>query len=360
MSQLDPISESNELSGAEQRNGSNGALATIESHLPAVPSLGWPYGPPQRPEILTSKPNPLELYHAVRRRMPLAIGLGLLVGGLAAGLVWFFVPVRYEAFALLRVAEKPGQVLAKQGEAGTAFEIFKRTQVQLILSPMVLRRTVGEQEISKLSMIKANDDDPVSYLKDQMILDYPDNSEILRVAIKGQKKEELVKIVDMVVKKYLTEVVQHEREQRLEQENKLEKRYSEYFQDFTKQSNNLHTMEQLAKTSSTEAAQVKRRLAEDRLIDAICHLSRHTARNLRNGHESGHDRSQREAARLVARSRGDRRGRIEARPGRHRNAETPGRLQGRTFAAHDRGHGSYQELDDQVDQPGYFAARATA
>src|SRR5260221_6584834 len=84
-------------------NGSttNGVLATLDNRLPSVPSAGWSFGPPHRPEILTAKPGPVELLHSVRRRLPLANGLGTLVGGIAAALVWFFVPVRYEAFALL-------------------------------------------------------------------------------------------------------------------------------------------------------------------------------------------------------------------------------------------------------------------
>ena len=110
-------------------NGSttNGVLATLDNRLPSVPSAGWSFGPPHRPEILTAKPGPVELLHSVRRRWPLAIGLGTLVGGIAAALVWFFVPVRYEAFALLRVSNKNPSILNKSGAAVEEFAIYKRT-----------------------------------------------------------------------------------------------------------------------------------------------------------------------------------------------------------------------------------------
>src|SRR4051812_19387792 len=107
-----PISESNGNGHAHETNGStNGMLAPIESRLPAIPTVGWSYGPPPKPEILKAKPNPVELMHAARRRWPLAIGLGLAVGGTAAALLWYFLPVRYEAFATLKVAERPPAVL---------------------------------------------------------------------------------------------------------------------------------------------------------------------------------------------------------------------------------------------------------
>ena len=137
MSQIDQGSDSNELSGSGNGNLAGGVLATIDSQLPQVPAVGWSYGPPQRPEILSARPNPTELAHAVRRRWPLAIGAGLSVGTIAMVLVWYVVPVRYEAFALLQVAERPGGVLSKTSEDATAFDIFKRTQIQMILSGRV-------------------------------------------------------------------------------------------------------------------------------------------------------------------------------------------------------------------------------
>jgi capsular exopolysaccharide synthesis family protein len=270
MSQIDPLNDSGELSGSAGSHNTNGtALATIDSHVQTVPAVGWPYGPPQRPEILSAKPNPIELMHAVRRRWPLAVGLGTAVGVLAAAIVWFLMPIRYEAYALLRVAEKTGGVLTKANEGADAFAIFKRTQVQYILSGPVLRGTVREPSIGRLSMVKEHDDDPVSWLNSEMILDYPDDAEILRVAIKGTNKDESIKIVDMVVKKYLSEVVERARNERLAQEGRLEKKYLDIVTEFTKQSEALHKLEQFNRSSTTDAAQIEKRLAEDNLLEAL-------------------------------------------------------------------------------------------
>ena len=161
MSPVDPVSPGGDSAESDSHLSSNGAekngastggvLATIDHHLPSVPALGWSYGPPARPDILKAKPNPVELLHAVRRRWPLAIGLGVSVATLAAGLLWFFLPVHYEAFALLKVSGKPPAVLEKRAGAADEFAVYKRTQVQLIRSGMVLNGTLRDTKINKLS-----------------------------------------------------------------------------------------------------------------------------------------------------------------------------------------------------------------
>ncbi len=276
MASLDPGSDSGNVSST----GSNGAhggeeaiggtLATIDNRSQAViPPVNWGYGPPARPEILSAKPNPIELLHATRRRWPLAVGLGVTAATLAAVAVWFLVPVRYEAFALLKVSGQQPSVLMNENSAPENFIIFKRTQVQLILSNIVLQRTVAEPAISRLSIINAHSNDPVSWLKNQLLIDYPDDSEVMRIALKGTKKDEVTKIVNAVVDKYLKEIVQHEREVRMEQESKLERSYSTYAEDYQKQLAALRKLHDVHKTSSSEAAQLKKKLAFEQLSEML-------------------------------------------------------------------------------------------
>ena len=272
MTHIDSPGDSHELPGSVGNgNSTNTSLATIESQLQPVPAVGWHYGPPQRPEILSAKANPIELMHAVRRRWPMAIGLGLTVGIIAAGLVWYFVPIKYEAYALLRIGERQSGILTDNNEGPDAFSIFKRTQVQMFRSGPVLRGTVREPEIQRLKVIQEHDDDPVAWLKEELLLDYPDDAEILRVAISTENKNEAMKIVDAVVDKYLSEVVQADRNRNLAQEDKLERKYLDLVAEFTREKEALLGMEQVARVDTTSAGQVERRLAEEGLYEAILH-----------------------------------------------------------------------------------------
>ncbi len=247
----------------------NGALTTIEKRVHSVPALAFGHGPPPRPEILSAKPNPAELLHAVRRRWTLAIGLGVLSSSIAAALAWVLIPIRYEAFALLKVSSNAPTVFAKSSSGGPDFMVFKRTQVQLILSNQVLQRTVSEPDINRLSVLHEHNDEPVAWLKSQLMIEYPDESEILRVALKSTKASEAKKIVDVVVDKYLKEIVQHERDLRNEQERKLTSTYETYTAEVKTQSDTLHKLETLHKTSDTQTAQVNKRMALEKLAELM-------------------------------------------------------------------------------------------
>jgi polysaccharide biosynthesis transport protein len=255
--------------GHDESSNGNGMLTTIENRSNGVPALGWSYGPPLRPEILSAKASPPALLHAVRRRWPLAIGLGFLVGGVAAGLLWFLMPVKYEAFATLRVSGAPPVVLEKDRGAHEEFSLFKRTQVQLVLSNVVLQRTLAEPKINRLSMIQEHNDDPISWLKDQLIVDYPGDSEVMRIAIKAKKQSEAIQLVNEVVDRYLSEIIQREHELRLAQEEKLNQSYLKLVQEYERDWKALRDLEGLEQVSSTEAAQMSKRLAMDVLSEQM-------------------------------------------------------------------------------------------
>ncbi len=259
---------------SEGQGGVKGLPATLDSRLPALPSAGWSYGPPAKPEILKAKPTPNELLHAARCSWPLALGLGMLVSSLVVVLVWYLVPVRYEAFALLRVSDRPPTVLKERSAAVEEFAVFKRTQVQLLLSNVVLQGTLRAADISRLTTIKEQSDDPVSWLKDQLIIDYPDDAEIMRVAMKGRRKDDIIKIINKVVAVYMEEIVAHEKELRLQQENKLDKSYTAMMSDLQKQQDALRTLEAVHKTSGSEAAKMAKDMAVQELQNYMARKTR--------------------------------------------------------------------------------------
>jgi hypothetical protein len=194
----------------------------------------------------------------------LSISLGVLVL-LATAAAWVLVPTQYEAFALLKVSGKPPSVLERRPAAADEFAIFKRTQAQMIRSGIVLNGILRDASINKLSLIRAHSDDPIAWLNDQLVIDYPDDAEILRVAMKGANRDEVVKIVNKIVEVYLKEIVQRERDMRLEQEAKLQRTYQNMAADLQKQQDSLHALEALHNTSGSESARLKKDMAIEEL-----------------------------------------------------------------------------------------------
>lgn len=274
MAPLDPISEAGDFQHDPHANGAsgngtpantNGMLAKIGNQLPSVSSLNWSYGPPPRPEILSAKPNPIELLHAVRRRWPLALGLGLLASGLVAGLLWFFVPVKYEAYALLKISGRQPSIVDKGSSSADEFQLLKATQGQLVASNMVINGVLREPTISRLPSVQEHSDDPVSWLKSGLMIDFPGDAEIMRIAIKTKRPDDSLKIVDRVVKVYLEEVVENDKKQKMAQESKLQTAYDQVGTDYQNALNQLSELEKIHKTKGSEAAQLKKRMAVEEL-----------------------------------------------------------------------------------------------
>ena len=121
----------------------------------------------------------------------------------------------------------------------------------------------------KLSVIKEHNDDPVSWLKGELLLDYPNDAEILRVAVKGKKKDEMIKIVEALVKKYMSEIVGEEKSRRAMHEQNIEKQFRILSEEYTKARSVLETQKKVRGTDTTESARIKKRLADERVWGAL-------------------------------------------------------------------------------------------
>jgi polysaccharide biosynthesis transport protein len=284
MAPLDPISDHGDSQHeVYEANGSgvhsngapatNGTLAKIGSQLPSVAPLNWSYGPPPRPEILSARPNPLELLYAVRRRWPLAVGLGALLSSIVACALWFVIPVKYEAFALLRVSSREPVVLEKGATAGTDFDLFKATQSQLILSNFVMNKVLHDPSINQLASVREQADDPVSWLKGQLMVDYPGNAEVMRIGIRTKSKADSLRLVDKVVEVYLKEIVDHEKTLRMANEAKIQRAFELKSTEYQRGLDNLLTLERKFETTGSNAAQIKKKMAMEALNNAIADRS---------------------------------------------------------------------------------------
>ncbi len=196
----------------------------------------------------------------------LAYGAAALV--LVGAVAWSFQAPRYEAFALLQVAETPDGVLSQSRERGDAFDVFKRTQMQLIVSGPVLRRAVREPAVSELPTIKRQDA-AVAWLSRRIRVDYPGGGEIMRVALKGDAPQDLVKIVDGIVKSYFNEVVHNSQLDRFAQEDRLKAKYGDISKEYARKAEALNKSEQVHQVESTFTGEIRRKLAVAELDDAV-------------------------------------------------------------------------------------------
>ena len=187
--------------------------------------------------------------HAMRRRWMLALCLGLIAAAAAGISLSFAFPESSSATALFEVSNEPRTVLLEGSRQSTQeFEILKKTQLALLRTKFVLQSAIRNPSIAGLSAISSQPD-PVEWLQEDLIVQFPQNGEILEITLSGDElPDELVKIVDAVAKAYKDEVVNERRQRRfatrdllahsLENLNNEVKRKTQDYLDIAKESGN--------------------------------------------------------------------------------------------------------------------------
>jgi capsular exopolysaccharide synthesis family protein len=155
--------------------------------------------------------------HALRRRWILAVCMGTVLASAAAAALWFAFPASSSATALFRVASKPEVVLNDMSRSNPqTFESLRKTQMALLKSDFVLTAAIRKPGVSSLSIL-AGESDPVQWLQDNLQVLFPEEGEILSIAITGDESfaTDLVTLVNEVAKAYDSEVLTREKQKKL-------------------------------------------------------------------------------------------------------------------------------------------------
>jgi polysaccharide biosynthesis transport protein len=156
---------------------------------------------PTAPPGLTASPDAMSLLKALRRRWFLALCLGVLMAGATGALAWFLLPARYTAFSLLRVSSVvPGFFDRQEGDA--KFSTVVRTIAGTIQkNRQVHLRALSKDEVRHLRSIKRHPTtlNALTWLEENMKVDFGDGSEYITVRLSGDEPEELVIIVNAIV-----------------------------------------------------------------------------------------------------------------------------------------------------------------
>jgi polysaccharide biosynthesis transport protein len=204
-------------------------LVPVGNGLPQFGVMPWGLGAPPRPDLLTSGPDPLALLHCLRRRWLLATVVGLLGGLLTMGLAFLVVPNDHEVGAILKISEEEPTITGTATRLPNPQELvnFKKSQVAAIRSEVVIMPTLSRPDVAQLRPIKnvqRSGNDPAKWLENKLLVDFPGDGLYMRIRMKGER-ENLVdysKIINAIVKTYLSEVVESQRDERRRQLATLE------------------------------------------------------------------------------------------------------------------------------------------
>jgi succinoglycan biosynthesis transport protein ExoP len=203
------------------------------------------------------------VWHAFRRRWMLAILLGILLAGAAAVPTWLFLPRGYEAVAWLSISDKSG-MLSNRAVDRTGYESFRKTQVQLIKSPFVLKAALRQPGISELRSIREQED-PDSWMARSIQVTVPAESEVIQVRLRGEHAADVTKIVNAVADAYLQDFGSKDKIERLGRRNTLEKKYKENMAELLQKHKTLNDLARTLGTRDSSQAMLQRSLLLDHL-----------------------------------------------------------------------------------------------
>jgi len=188
------------------------------------------------------------LLHALRRRWLPALALALVTGVAVAVPVWIFLPRGYEAVVWLRV--RASGTLLSEGRSAE-YDAYRKTQLQLLRSPVVLNAALRKPGISSLRMI-TEQDDPAAWLARTIEPVVQGDSEIMQLKFRGAVAEETAKILNAITSCYLDDIVNKDRQDRLSRRDQLEKKFKE---NQTELRSRRETFNDLARTLGTRDSQ---------------------------------------------------------------------------------------------------------
>ncbi len=198
----------------------------------------------------------------------------VLIGAIGA---LFLLPARYEAFALLKISRHEPGVAGMAGESAEDFEIFKRTQAQLIKSPSVVREALKDSKVKQLKSVERDGHGALAWLHDQLVVDFPDDSEIMRVSLSGPDGGELSPIVDSIVRAYLRNVVEQDRDPQLANTEALDRALQTQLAELAHRREALRKAQAAEGTPAAVGTALAKKLANEQLDEFLAQRSRITA-----------------------------------------------------------------------------------
>ncbi len=204
------------------------------------------------------------VWHAFRRRWVPALVVAMALGGVAGAATFVFMPRGFESVAWLRVRDKAGMFWGGGGRDNAEYEAYRKTQVQLIKSPLVLMAAMRRPGIESLGPLK-EEEDPIGWLTRNVQVSAPMESEVLQIRMRGENPREITQIVNAVTNAYLTDVVNKERAERLRRRDMLEKKYKENMAEVRSRLDTYHNLAKQLGANDSEQVNTQRALLFDHL-----------------------------------------------------------------------------------------------
>lgn len=176
---------------------------------------------------------------------------------------------RYTATSSLRIGFTAPYILKQpvRQHSGKEYDLYKKTQQQLLKSRFVLMAALRKPEVAKLPSVQEETEqsDATRWLEGLVKIQFPGDSEIMKVSISRSDPHEAVTLNRAVVDAYMTEVVNVEREQKRLRLGELDRAYAEKEADLRGKQEDVRKLAEQLGISYSDTLTLKQKLALEEL-----------------------------------------------------------------------------------------------
>ena len=215
------------------------------------------------------------LLHSLRRRWPTALGLGLLLASLVATILWYLLPIKYTAEALIEVGRAEERLSGQSRfESDKAYETFRQTQAEYIKSTLVIDRAVrNEPSIASFRILKG-EKNIIAWISEAIKARPLGDSELLQLTLRGESDREVKTVLKEVLEAYQDTVLTTAKARRRQKLDDLNKTTRTRRQDLDELVNEYHDLcSSLGLPTSPEAHDAARDMYTSRLREISDQLS---------------------------------------------------------------------------------------
>jgi capsular exopolysaccharide synthesis family protein len=240
-----------------------GTLMPIPAEMP--PGLPVPWRPhaapitPVSPAVTASS-----LLTSLRRRWWIGAGLGILIAtGFAIG-SWVLIPSEAEVTAVVWIRRgdvDPLNMTARMQP--DEYKLFQRTMAGRVKARSNLTAAIDKidkdtgVEINRLSMLRLQPD-PIQFLIDSLKVEFPGESELMMISLRGKDPKETVKIVNAIKEVYVADAQRGEGEERGSRLEKVKAKLTSITSDLMTKRKALKTLADSLGVSDPEALAASR------------------------------------------------------------------------------------------------------
>jgi len=174
----------------------------------------------------------------------------------------------YTSTSLLRIGFRHPSIAFPRLEpaADKEFEVYKRTQAELLKTRFVLLHALRGPDVKELDVDRRYRD-PVEWLAQSISVDFPGDAEIMRVSLSAGDPREAQVLVQAVVDAYLSQVVAVESNQVRVKLEHLDRACTEVSSRVRQRRSEIMQLSELLGTAEGKGASLKQQLAVEQFLE---------------------------------------------------------------------------------------------